>query len=274
MEYDEKFVDWYEALMSKKQEDTATPSATAGEKGRASPPTRNEDDLSLQNFVSTSDAANPGTSGYDIYIPNDEDGQEQIDPKLYAELLATNKHLAEQQQRLQQQLADVQAATQQSQGVDSGASPTSHSFYEPNQSEGESNTTQPSENRISATDEISSTFNQQTSQQSILELAISPPQGTVRLSSGVWPSQDDARASQDDADLTIGPRPSRYPHPSSRPLSYYNTHSQGSAGPPLSQSAYYQKFPPITPSYPPPAPSASYMQYAAPSQPQPQCPKL
>lgn len=47
----------------------------------------------------------------------DEHGQEQIDPNYYAQLLATNMFLAEQQQRLQQQLLNVQAAAQQFQGM-------------------------------------------------------------------------------------------------------------------------------------------------------------
>lgn len=47
----------------------------------------------------------------------DEHVQEQMDPNLYAQLVATNLYLAEQQQRLQQQLASVQAAAQQFQGV-------------------------------------------------------------------------------------------------------------------------------------------------------------
>lgn len=47
----------------------------------------------------------------------DEHGQEQMDPNLYAQLVATNMYLAEQQQRLQQQLLNVQAAAQQFQGL-------------------------------------------------------------------------------------------------------------------------------------------------------------
>ncbi|KAG5658118.1 hypothetical protein KAF25_007069 [Fusarium avenaceum] len=43
----------------------------------------------------------------------DEQNQEGMDPNLYAQLLATNMYLAQQQQRLQQQLRSVQAATQQ-----------------------------------------------------------------------------------------------------------------------------------------------------------------
>ncbi|KAF5507869.1 hypothetical protein CGCA056_v013747 [Colletotrichum aenigma] len=45
------------------------------------------------------------------------DDQEQMDPSLYAQLVATNMYLAQQQQRLQQQLLSVQAAAQQFQGL-------------------------------------------------------------------------------------------------------------------------------------------------------------
>lgn len=44
-------------------------------------------------------------------------GEEQMDPSLYAELYATNLYLAQQQQRLQQQLIEVTAAAQQFQGL-------------------------------------------------------------------------------------------------------------------------------------------------------------
>jgi hypothetical protein len=50
----------------------------------------------------------------------DDHGQEQMDPNLYAQLVATNMYLAEQQQRLQQQLLNVQAAAQQFQGMNLG----------------------------------------------------------------------------------------------------------------------------------------------------------
>ncbi|KAF4971348.1 hypothetical protein FSARC_1780 [Fusarium sarcochroum] len=43
----------------------------------------------------------------------EEQNQEGMDPNLYAQLLATNMYLAQQQQRLQQQLRSVQAAAQQ-----------------------------------------------------------------------------------------------------------------------------------------------------------------
>ncbi|KAI9742160.1 MAG: hypothetical protein M1818_004060 [Claussenomyces sp. TS43310] len=50
----------------------------------------------------------------------EEHGQEQMDPNLYAQLVATNMYLAEQQQRLQQQLMNVQAAAQHFQGLNLG----------------------------------------------------------------------------------------------------------------------------------------------------------
>lgn len=53
-------------------------------------------------------------------IEIDEHVQEQMDPNLYAQLVATNMYLAEQQQRLQQQLINVQAAAQQFQGLNLG----------------------------------------------------------------------------------------------------------------------------------------------------------
>ncbi|KAK7425206.1 hypothetical protein QQX98_000121 [Neonectria punicea] len=46
-------------------------------------------------------------------LPIDEQAQEHMDPNLYAQLVATNMYLAQQQQRLQQQLRSVQAAAQQ-----------------------------------------------------------------------------------------------------------------------------------------------------------------
>lgn len=53
-------------------------------------------------------------------IQIDEHAQEQMDPNLYAQLVATNMYLAEQQQRLQQQLMNVQVAAQQFQGLNLG----------------------------------------------------------------------------------------------------------------------------------------------------------
>ncbi|KAI1336653.1 hypothetical protein F5Y15DRAFT_198634 [Xylariaceae sp. FL0016] len=47
----------------------------------------------------------------------DEQIQEQMDPSLYAQLVTANYYLAQQQQRLQQQLLSVQAAAQQFQGL-------------------------------------------------------------------------------------------------------------------------------------------------------------
>lgn len=46
-------------------------------------------------------------------IAIDEQSQERMDPNVYANLVATNVYLAQQQQRLQQQLRSVQAAAQQ-----------------------------------------------------------------------------------------------------------------------------------------------------------------
>ncbi|KAI0399606.1 hypothetical protein F4802DRAFT_28557 [Xylaria palmicola] len=47
----------------------------------------------------------------------DEQIQDQMDPSLYAHLVTANLYLAQQKQRLQQQLLSVQAATQQFQGM-------------------------------------------------------------------------------------------------------------------------------------------------------------
>jgi hypothetical protein len=47
----------------------------------------------------------------------DEQHHEQMDPNLYAQLVATNMYLAQQQQQLQQQLLSVQAAARQFQGL-------------------------------------------------------------------------------------------------------------------------------------------------------------
>ncbi|KAK0387447.1 hypothetical protein NLU13_5759 [Sarocladium strictum] len=46
-------------------------------------------------------------------LPLDEQAQEYMEPQLYEQLVATNMYLAQQQQRLQQQLRSVQAAAQQ-----------------------------------------------------------------------------------------------------------------------------------------------------------------
>jgi len=61
----------------------------------------------------------------------DEHGQEQMDPNLYAQLVATNMYLAEQQQRLQQQLINVQAAAQQFQGLNLGMGNQMQQFATP-----------------------------------------------------------------------------------------------------------------------------------------------
>ncbi|RYP33123.1 hypothetical protein DL768_011107 [Monosporascus sp. mg162] len=50
-------------------------------------------------------------------IQIDEQVQHQMDPGLYAQLVATNTYLAQQQQRLQQELLNIQAAAQQFQGL-------------------------------------------------------------------------------------------------------------------------------------------------------------
>ncbi|KAK6857234.1 hypothetical protein PG995_007421 [Apiospora arundinis] len=47
----------------------------------------------------------------------DEEVQEEMDPNLYAQMMAANMYLAQQQQRLQQQLMQVQQAAQQFQGL-------------------------------------------------------------------------------------------------------------------------------------------------------------
>jgi hypothetical protein len=47
----------------------------------------------------------------------EEHEQDGMDPQLYAQLVATNAYLAQQQQQLQQQLLNVQAAAQQFQGL-------------------------------------------------------------------------------------------------------------------------------------------------------------
>jgi hypothetical protein len=61
----------------------------------------------------------------------DEHVQEQMDPNLYAQLVATNMYLAEQQQRLQQQLISVQAAAQQFQGLNMGQMHMQQQFATP-----------------------------------------------------------------------------------------------------------------------------------------------
>ncbi|KAG8404853.1 hypothetical protein J3459_016661 [Metarhizium acridum] len=55
-------------------------------------------------------------------LPIDEQAQEHMDPNLYAQLVATNMYLAQQQQKLQQQLRNVQAAAQQFQQLNLSSS--------------------------------------------------------------------------------------------------------------------------------------------------------
>jgi hypothetical protein len=120
---------------------TAPKSATSSTFPSTAPPTQlqhNIGGLSTSMYASKENYGGPKTShfssqqnGYDsmngsrpMYsVPEqvlappeilvDEHGQEQMDPNLYAQLVATNMYLAEQQQRLQQQLINVQAAAQQ-----------------------------------------------------------------------------------------------------------------------------------------------------------------
>ncbi|KAJ8119540.1 hypothetical protein ONZ43_g3527 [Nemania bipapillata] len=53
----------------------------------------------------------------------DEQVQDQMDPNLYAQLVTANLYLAQQKQRLQQQLLSVQAAAQQFQGLNLNGQP-------------------------------------------------------------------------------------------------------------------------------------------------------
>ncbi|CRK39788.1 hypothetical protein BN1708_008014 [Verticillium longisporum] len=48
------------------------------------------------------------------------DDQDQMDPQLYAQLVATNMYLAQQQRALQQELLNIQVAAQQFQGLNMG----------------------------------------------------------------------------------------------------------------------------------------------------------
>lgn len=79
------------------------------------------------NFSTQQGGYNPHRQMYSLpevlappEIHVDDHDQEQMDPNLYAQLVATNMYLAEQQQRLQQQLINVQAAAQQFQGLNLG----------------------------------------------------------------------------------------------------------------------------------------------------------
>ena len=64
-------------------------------------------------------------------IQVDDQTQQEMDPNLYAQLVATNMYLAEQQQRLQQQLMSVQAAAQQFQGMNLGMGNQMQQFQTP-----------------------------------------------------------------------------------------------------------------------------------------------
>jgi len=64
-------------------------------------------------------------------IQVDDQTQQEMDPNLYAQLVATNMYLAEQQQRLQQQLMSVQAAAQQFQGMNLGMGNHMQQFQTP-----------------------------------------------------------------------------------------------------------------------------------------------
>ncbi|KAI1371129.1 hypothetical protein F4677DRAFT_457357 [Hypoxylon crocopeplum] len=78
---------------------------------------------SLPRLATQQQAYNPVSINQQQYTPEqilappelhlDEQVQDQMDPSLYAQLVATNVYLAQQQQRLQQQLLSVQAAAQQ-----------------------------------------------------------------------------------------------------------------------------------------------------------------
>jgi hypothetical protein len=125
---------------------TAPKSATSSTFPSTAPPTQlhHQTGLGASIYAEKENYAGPKTSifsqqsGYDqmqgnrqmYQVPEqilappeihvDEHEQEQMDPNLYAQLVATNMYLAEQQQRLQQQLANVQAAAQQFQGMNLG----------------------------------------------------------------------------------------------------------------------------------------------------------
>lgn len=63
-------------------------------------------------------------------IPVEEAAQEQMDPNMYAQLVATNMYLAQQKQRLQQQLLSVQAAQQQFQTLNLNNNPAVQNQYQ------------------------------------------------------------------------------------------------------------------------------------------------
>ena len=128
---------------------TAPKSATSSTFPSTAPPTQlrhSNGGLGASIYAEKDSYGGPKTSGYNVQQQNgypaqannrqmysvpeqvlappeihvDEHGQEQMDPNLYAQLVATNMYLAEQQQRLQQQLINVQAAAQQFQGLNLG----------------------------------------------------------------------------------------------------------------------------------------------------------
>jgi hypothetical protein len=88
---------------------------------------------------------------------------------------------------------------------------------------------------------------------------------TVNPSHFGIPSSATARAAPTVASQAIPLRPRAFTSQTyPRPQSFHAAQtSAGGFGPPLSMSAYYQPQPLITPSYPPPSPSSSYMRYAA-----------
>ncbi|KAL1953372.1 hypothetical protein VTO42DRAFT_2971 [Malbranchea cinnamomea] len=95
--------------------------------------------LSFPGFGNAGDYFLPATMAPQMYSrpehvlappPIDFSG-EQMDEKLYAELVSANLYLAAQQQRLQQQLATVTAAAQQFQNLNLGLSPGMQQHQQP-----------------------------------------------------------------------------------------------------------------------------------------------
>ncbi|KKF96940.1 hypothetical protein CFO_g714 [Ceratocystis platani] len=73
-----------------------------------------------QNYATLAQMTSQYTPDHILAPPEiqlDEQDQEQMDPDLYQRLVHTNMYLAQQQQHLQQQLLEVQAAAQQFQGL-------------------------------------------------------------------------------------------------------------------------------------------------------------
>lgn len=95
---------------------------TYGGPKTGSPYTRQQQQQQQQGYQSPPQQMYPVTEQIlappEIHV--DEHGQEQMDPNLYAQLVATNMYLAEQQQRLQQQLMSVRQATEQFQNMNLG----------------------------------------------------------------------------------------------------------------------------------------------------------